>query len=274
MTPPYAAHLRVYEPLEAFEDDDRGRWEAYLAGGQIPRRQDGPALERAWLLAAVIAGPPDLRRRLPEHAYVEQVDEQPMVCPWNTRLRYLAAVADSRSQLPFPVDDWVVPHAVAMRARRLLRDENGGIEGRRLHIQSHRWGVPVRWYTLFDRSERQLSLGPVRELRYLTSLEEAQERIQGALEVLREMLGPHPTVGGVEDLADWLDEFHPGSRVELDYGGLVYLLDDETIDADNSPDDVSSAIAGLESGESETALASYERATSRWESVRRLESLN
>src|SRR3954463_2488493 len=32
----YAAHLRVYEPLAAFEGDERRRWEAYVRAGNIP----------------------------------------------------------------------------------------------------------------------------------------------------------------------------------------------------------------------------------------------
>ena len=43
----YAAFLRVYEPLAAFEGEQRRRWEAYAAAGDAPSTLTGPEQERA-----------------------------------------------------------------------------------------------------------------------------------------------------------------------------------------------------------------------------------
>ena len=45
-----------------------------------------------------------------------------------------------------------------------------------------------------------------------------------ALSVLRKSLGDAPITEAVEEGTRWLEEFHPRSVVELDYGGLVDLL--------------------------------------------------
>ena len=37
---------------------------------------------------------------------------------------------------------------------------------------------------------------------------------------------------GVEQVGRWLEEFHPRSLVELDYGGLVHLLGAEALAAE------------------------------------------
>lgn len=54
-------------------------------------------------------------------------------------------------------------------------------------------------------------------------------------------------------------------------GGLVYLLDDEALRADQSVAEVSAAMAALASGELEMATAMYRRLTSRWQVLAALE---
>ncbi len=57
----------------------------------------------------------------------------------------------------------------------------------------------------------------------------------------------------VEDMARWLEEFHPHSLVELDYGGLVHLMDDDALQADQSVAELSAALTGLDTGQEELA---------------------
>ena len=65
---------------------------------------------------------------------------------------------------------------------------------------------------------------PTRSLVYRTAMAQARRRVARALQVLRKALPDGPTVTSVEALGRWLEEFHPRSLVELDYGGLVDLL--------------------------------------------------
>jgi hypothetical protein len=68
----------------------------------------------------------------------------------------------------------------------------------------------------------------------------------------------------LEEVGRWLEEFHPHSLVELDYGGLVQLLDDDALRADQSVAEVSAAVSALASKEYELATAMYQRLRARW----------
>jgi hypothetical protein len=83
---------------------------------------------------------------------------------------------------------------------------------------------------------------------------------------------PAEAVGQIEDVGRWLEEFHPRALVELDYGGLVHLLDDESLRADQSVAEVAAAITGLETGELELAIAMYQRLRARWRVLEAAES--
>ena len=46
--PPYAAHLRVYEPLGAYPEPERARWQAYCGGeGPDAASADAPVARGA-----------------------------------------------------------------------------------------------------------------------------------------------------------------------------------------------------------------------------------
>ena len=63
----------------------------------------------------------------------------------------------------------------------------------------------------------------------------ARRRLARALAVLRPSVDDHAVIAGVEDLGRWLEEFHPRSVVELDYGDLVHLLDDAELRRTSRP---------------------------------------
>ena len=92
--------------------------------------------------------------------------------------------------------------------------------------------------------------------------------------MLRKSVGDAPITEAVEEAARWLEEFHPRSVVELDYGGLVDLLSDETLAADDSPELVAAGLAGLSRGEAEEASAAYDKLVARWRAVQLLERCN
>jgi hypothetical protein len=78
----------------------------------------------------------------------------------------------------------------------------------------------------------------------------------------------------LEEIGRWLEEFHPHSLVELYYGGLVHILDDAALRADESVGEVAAAITGMETGQAELAVAMHKRVVARWRVVRALESAN
>jgi hypothetical protein len=83
---------------------------------------------------------------------------------------------------------------------------------------------------------------------------------------------PAAAAGEIEEVGRWLEEFHPRALVELDYGGLVHLLDDGALRADQSVAEVAAAITGLETGELELAVAMYQRLRKRWRALRAAET--
>ena len=81
---------------------------------------------------------------------------------------------------------------------------------------------------------------------------------------LADTLGDDGPSDVLRDTARWLRHFDPGALVELDYGGLVGLMDDQTLAADTSAEDVAEALAALREGDAERAMASYRRLRDFW----------
>jgi hypothetical protein len=109
---------------------------------------------------------------------------------------------------------------------------------------------------------------------YVTEMSAARRRAARALAVLCRSMDDGPVVDSVEEVARWLEEFHPRSVVELDYGGLVHLLDDEDLRTDDSAGDVAASVVALGRGDVEGATAAYDRVISRWRTAQLVESAN
>jgi hypothetical protein len=278
----FAAHLRVYEPLAAFEGVERRHWESYLRAGNIPSLQGGMAMEQAAGLRAVLGRVPGYMPVVGEHAFVTEVDGVTLLCPWRTRLRACEAIGDFRDPLPEELADMFVPRATAEVAEDELEQWRVEHPDLHTHIVSSTWQVPLRWFVLVDADEREVSLGTAatttrvtgRSLVYRTPMSRARRRTARALAVLRRTLDDGVVTAGVEDLGRWLEEFHPRSLVELDYGGLVHLLDDAELRQDESARDIAEALAALAEGEADKATAAYARVTARMSALQGIESAN
>jgi hypothetical protein len=300
VTPPYAAELRVYEPLAAFDVEERRRWQQYALSPVVPSAQAGARRERVLGLVGACRQIPAVPRPgdAGEHAAVLRGESGLLICPLRTELRCWEAAVENRSALPPEVARTVLPDSeVALAAaeqQRWLAEH----PGRRPHVQVHRWAVPVRWFLLFDREERRLQLGPAgidyggsfggglgeggaaegvavsRSLVYRTAMAKARRRVARALPVLRKALPEGPTVPSVEALGRWLEEFHPRSLVELDYLGLVDLCAESTLRTDDSAGDVAEALAALQRGDTKLASEAYDRVTDRWRLAYSVESAN
>ena len=110
----------------------------------------------------------------------------------------------------------------------------------------------------------------------------ARKRVARGLAALRSL--PSGFAGAVWDpvhaeteLAEvgrWLEDFHPYSLAELDYGGLVQLLSDDALRSGQSAAEIAAAIDGVTKGEHELAVAMYKRAHSRWRAFAAYEMAN
>jgi hypothetical protein len=292
---PYVAYLRVYEPLSAFAEPDGTRWAAYAASADRPRRPGALAAEHADALRRLTAVTPVAAPEWESgDAYVRRVDGITYICPWQTRLRSWLGLSRLRATAPqlrlaaFPAA--VVDAAISGFVN--CREQHGAL---RIHIQTSTWSVPPAWFTPFAPHERWLVLGgqgggdgltgagrpgtSTRVLAYATAMARASARVRAALDGYRRAdgavgVGSVPGTGVPAELAQissWLAEFDPQSLVELDYGGLVHLLGDEALRADQSVMEMSAAMNALGRGELELATAMYRRVTRRWQPLAALE---
>lgn len=264
----YAAYLRVYEPVSAFHEPERSRWAAYAASGTRPRRRDALAAEHAEALRRMVTSPPgQIPQKESEHAYVRSADGVVYVCPWQIRLRSLLAAGVGLDRHP----------AGAARG-----------PGARSHIRTSNWTVPLAWFVPFAGAERWIALGSgmpcvqwgvepratariARTLVYVAPMVQARRRVTRGIGVLREHLEIEAELAA---LARWLEGFHPYSLVELDYGGLVYLLSDDALWGDESVAEMAAAIDAMSRGHCELAAAMYSRAQLRWQVFRESEQVN
>lgn len=138
-----------------------------------------------------------------------------------------------------------------------MRSESGEEAGpARLHIMASIWTVPLTWFVPFTSAERWLSVGDGRG-RAGTAATASATRALVDTEVGR-----------------WLEDFHPYSLVELDYGGLVHLVSDDALCGDQSVAEIRAAIDGAARGECELAVAMYMRARDRWRAFAEFEQAN
>jgi hypothetical protein len=287
-----AAYLRVYEPLDGLPDHERAHWSAYVEAGTSPSRPVLMSMEHEAALAAVLAVPPRTDvGHLGDHAYVRFLDGRSYVCPWRLQLRAWRALDDFRSLLPDEVADAFLSIAAAAAAE-VEHDAwvttHPDVE---VGIRSSTWSIPTPWFALFEAEERRLVLGERRAsgamssgalaqtgldraLVYLTAMSRARRRVARALHVLKRVFEEGPVIDAVDEIGRWLEAFHPHSLVELDYGGLVHLVDDETLSADDSVAEIAEALEHLGSGDSDGASARYESVVARWRAIAALEHAN
>ena len=290
----YVAYLRVYEPLGAFPEERQRRLRTLLEAGRLLDRRRAMETEHHAALRAVVSVPPGLASGRDVDAIATTEEGVPYLCPLDLRVRCWEALAEFRELLPDPLADAFVPAAVAAEADGDATAWQQRNPDARPHVLTGRWQVPVRWLVLFEPGERRLVLGPRAEryaavggvagrdraadlsrcLVYVTAMSRARRRLARALAVVRRTLEDGPVVAGIEDLGRWLEAFHPHSLVELDYGGLVHLMDDDALSEDQSVADIADSVAALGRGDAAGATAGYERVTARWRSIASVEAGN
>jgi hypothetical protein len=293
--PPYAAHLRVYEPLAALPEPDRARWQAELADrGPDAASADQPVARAALeaqreALAELLPRPsraaPSSQGAAPEAegAFMRVVDSVAYVCPWATRLRSWQALEELRDSLPVTLLETVLPRTVRERELAAQARWRSDHPDARPWILTSRWEVPVRWFLPFGPEDRRyLPAGGPGEgaaaepaaLFYLTTMAQARRRVARGYRVLREKLSGTSLAEGAEEVGRWLEEFHPRSLVELDYGGLVHAMGEQSLAADRSAGELADGLAALRAGDADTAAQVYETVTERWRRVQALRQAN
>ena len=276
---PYAAYLRVYEPLAAFPERDRDGWSLYASGAA--NRTNRLVAEHRSALAGVISVPP---RPVPadevREAFVLTAEGGPYVCPVQARLRSWVALGQFRDGLPDALLHAFVPPA-SLEKVDADHDRWGGEEvGSPLRILTTTWSVPVQWFVPFAPGDRVADTtgehppGTDPSVVHRTRMSPARRRVARALRTLRSSLGELDVVDDLEDLGRWLEEFHPRSWVELDYAGLARLLGPTAAAGDTSVAEVAAAVLALAEGDDDEAGRCYRAVVDRWAAVEALQHAN
>ena len=283
MPTPFACYLRVYEPLASLPRGTAARVRAGLARGAVAVADAG-ARDREVCLRAQLGVPV---RLLPGERSDGTVLDLPadvlladasapvgpasLVCPLDTRPRAAAALVGFVSGQTPVLRAAALSHdepTVRARAEAVVAELGEGAT----HIVSATWTVPLPWFALVEPADRVLVLGRddavaggrSRRCSWRVPMVDALARADAAAVVLGESLGEDGPAEVLRDTARWLRHFDTGSLVELDYGGLVQLMDDETLAGDTSAEDVGDALEALGAGDAERAMACYRRLRDFW----------
>ena len=187
-----------------------------------------------------------------------------LVCPRNLRLRVLeSTVAFAKAFRGMGVG--LVPEDAAKAADHELKSYNSLNPDHRSHVLTSAWHVPVRWFVLFDPSDKLIyegSNGP--RLRFRTNIDAARNRGAEALEVLQSLGMFQGPAEELAQLIEWLAPFSDGSMVELDYADVSELFDSQELVFDDSCDLVQESVRALGAGDMLLAGENYGKVVSRW----------
>lgn len=261
------SYLRIYQPLGAFSKEEQDGWVAEPREGEPIER----LVSRRWLISAQL---PEAVA-MTETAVVRRVDGEPFVCPSRTRLRMLAGLLAFRASVPEEIADAFVPAGEAYRAARELSELDECKPETRSHILHANWHVPLRWFAAFSDSDRVLveDRDGLR-IRYETRVAGARGRLERALTVLVASGIEDAVTRAVRDLLEWLSGFGDEGLVELDYGSVAQMFEDEELLDDHSAGDVWACLDALEEGSLLRAGEIFSSLVDRWNGVRTSEAVN
>ncbi|MFC3892344.1 hypothetical protein ACFOWZ_12755 [Lentzea rhizosphaerae] len=283
MPRPFVAYLRVYEPLSVLDAPLADKVTKALETGAIPRAEVGDRERELWLRS-------QLRQKLlPGESFdvmtispaevptsdAARVGPGPLVCPLDLRARSAAALVGFLASAPPILQDAalnVAPETVRARASAVMAELAAGA----VHVISTTWTVPLPWFALVDPAQRRVVLAsaqddPERQVSWRVAMADARRRVARALKVVKGALGEDGPATVLADTGRWLEHFHPHSAVELDYGGLVQLLEDKDLLEDTSAADVNAIVDALETGDAEEVALRYETLREFWGELARRE---
>ncbi|NGY62150.1 hypothetical protein G7043_24770 [Lentzea sp. NEAU-D13] len=283
MPRPFVAYLRVYEPLSVLDAPLADKVRKALENGPVPRAEVGDWERELWLRSQLG------QKLLPGESFdvmtispaevptsdAARVGPGPLVCPLDLRARSAAALVGFLASAPPILQDEalnVAPETVRARASAVMAELSAGA----VHVISTTWTVPLPWFALVDPAQRRVVLAsaqddPERQVSWRVAMADARRRVARALKVVKNSLGDEGPATVLADTGRWLEHFHPHSAVELDYGGLVQLLEDKDLLEDSSAADVNAIVDALEAGDAEEVALRYETLREFWGELARRE---
>ena len=283
---PFSSTLRVYEPLEAFPEDQRAALKA--AGDRAASRA---AVENAELLASLgritrpggdpfPTGRTDLVRvtRAPGVPVEDESKDGEdaaladgvglLYCPSQLVLRAGLAANALMEGIHGPLAELLIPEEQRDRHQERIDLVSAREGASRVHTRASTWGIPFSWFSLFLESDPQDVVeagGRILTVRVWAPIIEALDRVRYAVANLALAAPDLDMLDDLTQLTEWLELFHVGSMVELDYGAVA-----DKVYPDDSPMDVRLGIECLAEGDMTGAAAAYRRLASRWIPIRQL----
>src|SRR5699024_10520363 len=102
-----------------------------------------------------------------------------------------------------------------------------------------------------------------------------RRRVRHAYGILQTSMGKdNPVAVRTRLTSEWLALFHPKSMVEVEYGGIVWVLSEAELRQDDSPRLAHDGLAALATGDVTLAGRRYEQLMRRWKLVRLRERRN
>jgi hypothetical protein len=283
---PFVAYLRVYEPLSSFDGPLGNLLREAVETGQLEYSAAGERERLLWLRSQVGVPPTLLPGELadgrPSPAALRDVlvldpaevptenatvGPGPLVCPLDLRARSAAAlVGFLASSSP------TLRHAALSSSLETVREKAAAVladlPSGAVHVVSTTWTVPLPWFALVDPDHRHVVMAtrddPRRQVCWRIAMTDARRRVALAQELAERTFGEQGPTKVLQDTGRWLGHFHEHSAVELDYGGLVQLLDDQEIVDDSSAEDVNAIIEALEAQNVEEVAVRFERLRDFW----------
>lgn len=184
------------------------------------------------------------------------------LCPRNIRVRMIEGIlAFARTYPMMPTITESERNEYMLELNRLRRETPHS----KSHILSSAWHVPLRWFTAFRSTERDLyegKGGP--SIRYRATVGDAIDRVRWAGTVLDNAGFAEQVVDRVRDLERWLSGFTADALVELDYGAVSASFPEGDLVFDESADDVRTSLLALEADDFDASREAYERVARRW----------
>jgi hypothetical protein len=282
---PFSSTLRVYEPLEAFPEEQR---QAIQAEGA--RSASRAAVENAELLASLgritrsggdpfPTGRTDLVRVTTApasssgtdgEASDDDADAEPVLlyCPSQLVLRAGLAANALMEGIHGPLAELLIPEEQRDKHQERIDQVKARDGSVRVHTRASTWGIPFSWFSLFmeaDHKDVVEAGGRIVTVRVWAPITDALERARYAVANLALAAPDLDMLDDLAQLTEWLELFHVESMVELDYGAVA-----DKVYPDDSPMDIRLGIECLAEGDMTGAAAAYRRLASRWIPIRQL----
>jgi len=203
-----------------------------------------------------------------EGADDRSADQALLYCPSQLVLRAGLAANALMEGIHGPLAELLIPEEQRDKHQERIDLVKAREGTTRVHTRASTWGIPFSWFSLFQESDPQdvvESDGRIVTVRVWARIGEALERVRYAVANLALAAPDLDMLDDMTQLTEWLELFHPGSVVELDYGAVA-----DKVYPDDSPMDVRLGIECLADGDMTGAAAAYRRLASRWIPIRQL----